>query len=74
MTWQTNSIQYVKRDCPFCDMEHFLEIQTVTVPVTMDGKIREYEVQQLYCDLTDKIYTPGDMLEENLKRMREATE
>lgn len=52
--------------------EHELEVHSLRSPVVKDGKRYWYDVEWLYCYRSDKTFTPLDMMQKNLERMKKA--
>jgi len=71
-----NFMEKVIRDCPFCDKEHEVEKHIKNAIMEINGNVVEYVHECFVCPITDcedgNSWAPGRMLDENLRRIREA--
>lgn len=65
-------IEKISYDCPICDEIHIIEIRKRKTKGLIKNETIEYEEIIYYCENEDDEFTPGDILDENLLRARDA--
>lgn len=71
---QANAIKVtnVIHDCPFCDSEHSMELQTGVSKALVKDEPVEYVQTVYYCPVEDEEFVPAKLMDENLLSARDA--